>query len=340
MASSPKKYSSTFKAKVALEAIKGQKTINEISSEYGVHSTQITQWKKQVLDELPGIFARPGSERAQNEEALIASLYQQIGQLKVETDFLKKNQERSVEHKRLLLEPDHPQLSIVRQCELLGLSRSNYYYEPVPISEEDLLLMRLLDEQYTRTPFYGLRKLVVFLAEQGYVVDRKRVRRLMQLMGLETIYPKPHLSLPGEQSIRYPSLLRGMSIDRIDQVWSCDITYIRLARGSVFLMAIIDWFSRFVLAWELSITLDTHFCLEALDRALQAARPEIFNTDQGAQFTSHDWTSRLRQADIRISWDGRGRAVDNIFVERLWRSAKYEEVYLKDYQTVSEARNE
>lgn len=239
-----------------------------------------------------------------------------------------------------MIEPDHPQLSIVRQCELLGLARSSYYYEPAPESEEDLLLMRLLDEQYTRTPFYGKRKLVVFLQEQGYAVDRKRVRRLMQLMGLETIYPKPQLSLPEEQSIRYPYLLRGMSIDRIDQVWSCDITYIRLARGFVYLMAIIDWFSRFVLAWELSITLDSSFCLEALDRALQAAQPEIFNTDQGVQFTSKDWTSRLRQSGIRISWDGRGRALDNVFVERLWRSVKYEEVYLKDYQTVSEARND
>ena len=239
-----------------------------------------------------------------------------------------------------MIDPDHPQLSILRQCELLDLARSSYYYEPVPESEEDLLLMRLLDEQYTRTPFYGMRKMVVFLQEQGYTVDRKRVRRLMRLMGLETIYPKPHLSLPGEQSIRYSYLLRGISINRINQVWSCDITYIRLARGSVFLMAIIDWFSRFVLAWELSITLDTRFCLEALDRALEAAQPEIFNTDQGAQFTSHDWTSRLRESGIRISWDGRGRALDNIFVERLWRSVKYEEVYLKDYQTVSEARNE
>jgi putative transposase len=231
-------------------------------------------------------------------------------------------------------------LSIVRQCELLGLARSSYYYEPVPESEENLLLMRLLDEQYTRTPFYGLRKLVVFLQELGYMVDRKRVRRLMRLMGLETIYPKPRLSLPGEPPVRYSYLLRGMSIDHIDQVWSCDITYIRLARGSVFLMAIIDWFSRFVLAWELSTTLDTSFCLEALDRALQAARPEIFNTDQGAQFTSKEFTDRLLRSAIRISWDGRGRALDNIFVERLWRSVKYEEVYLKDYQTVSEARNE
>lgn len=199
--------------------------------------------------------------------------------------------------------------------------------------------MRLLDEQYTRTPFYGKRKMVVFLQEQGYAVDRKRVRRLMQLMGLEAIYPKPRLSLPGEQSVRYPYLLGGMSIQSRDQVWSCDITSIRLARGFVYLMAIIDWFSRFVLAWELSTTLDTSFCLEALERALQAARPQIFNTDQGVQFTSKDWTARLLQADVRISWDGRGRALDNIFVERLWRSVKYEEVYLKDYQTVSEARD-
>lgn len=221
----------------------------------------------------------------------------------------------------------------------MGLARSSYYYEPAPESEEDLLLMRLLDEQYTRTPFYGKRKLVVFLQEQGHAVDRKRVRRLMQLMGLETIYPKPHLSLAGEQSVRYPYLLRGVSIDRRDQVWSCDITYIRLARGFVYLMAIIDWFSRFVLAWELSTTLDTSFCLEALDRALQAARPEIFNTDQGVQFTSKDFTGRLLRSAIRISWDGRGRALDNVFVERLWRSVKYEEVYLKDYQTVPEARN-
>lgn len=180
---------------------------------------------------------------------------------------------------------------------------------------------------------------MVFLAEQGYVVDRKRVRRLMQRMGLETISPKPHLSQAGVPSVRYPYLLRGVSIDRIDQVWSSDITSIRLARGFVYLVASIDWFSRFVLAWELSTALDTHFCLETLDRALQAARPEIFNTDQGVQFTSQDFTQRLRAAQIRISWDGRGRALDNVFVERLWRSVKYEEVYLKDYQTVLDARN-
>lgn len=197
--------------------------------------------------------------------------------------------------------------------------------------------MRFLDEQYTRTPFSGTRKMAWWLGTQGYPVERKRVRRLMQVMGLETIYPKPHLSLPGPTEQRYPYVLRGMSIDRWNQVWSCDITSIRLQRGFLYLMAVIDWFSRYVLAWEPSITLDTSFCLEALDRALRVATPEIFNSDQGVQFTSREFTNRLKAAGIRISWDGRGRALDNIFVERLWRSVKYEDVYIKEYQSIPEA---
>ncbi len=197
--------------------------------------------------------------------------------------------------------------------------------------------MRMLDEQYTRTPFYGVRKMAAWLQTQGYPVERKRVRRLLHLMGLEAIYPKPRTSLPGPTEQRYPYLLRGMSIERCNQVWSCDITYIRLQRGFIYLIAVIDWFSRYVLSWELSITLDTSFCLEALDRALRVTTPEIFNNDQGVQFTSSEFVSRLKAAAIRISWDGRGRALDNIFVERLWRSVKYEEVYIKDYQSVPEA---
>jgi putative transposase len=225
----------------------------------------------------------------------------------------------------------------VQQCQLLGLARSSYYYQPVPESEENLQLMRLLDEQYTRTPFYGTRKMTAWLHTQGYPVERKRVRRLMHVMGLEAIYAKPRTSVSGMAAQRYPYLLRGMTIERCNQVWSCDITYIRLQRGFIYLMAVIDWFSRYVLAWEISVTLDTSFCLEALDRALRGGKPEIFNTDQGVQFTSHEFTERLKTAEVNISWDGRGRALDNIFVERLWRSVKYEEVYIKDYQTVPEA---
>ncbi len=228
-------------------------------------------------------------------------------------------------------------MSIRQQCALLGLARSSYYYEPAAESEENLLLMRLLDEQYTRTPFYGSRKMTAWLHTQGYPVERKRVRRLLQLMGLEPIYPKPHLSIAGVVVQRYPYLLRCMRIERCNQVWSCDITYIRLLRGFIYLIAVMDWYSRYVLSWEISITLDTSFCLEALDRALKVATPEIFNTDQGVQFTSTEFVNRLKAADIRISWDGRGRALDNIFVERLWRSVKYEEVYMKDYQSVPDA---
>jgi len=236
-----------------------------------------------------------------------------------------------------VIEPMHDTISIARQCELVGLARSSYYYQGAGESAQNLHLMCLLDEQYTRTPFYGIKRMTAWLQTQGYAVNHKRVARLMHLMGLEAIYPKPRLSLPGITPQKYPYLLRGLSIERVNQVWSTDITYIRLQRGFLYLVAILDWFSRYVLSWSVSITLDTSFCLEALEAALAVAQPEIFNSDQGVQFTSAEFTRRLQSAGIRISWDGRGRALDNIFVERLWRSVKYEEVYLKEYQSVPEA---
>jgi putative transposase len=242
-----------------------------------------------------------------------------------------------VEEKRALIEPEHPSISLARQCELVGLARASYYYQPAPDSEENLLLMRLLDEQYTRTPFYGIRKMTAWLSTQGYEVNHKRVARLLRLMGLSAIYPEPRLNQPGEPTTRYTYLLRGLSIERVNQVWSTYITYIRMPRGFLYLVAIIDWFSRYVLAWQTSITLETTFCLQALDQAFLVARPVIFNNDQGSQFTSAEFTDRLQAARVRISWDGRGRALGNIFVERLWRSVKYEEVYLKEYRSVSEA---
>jgi putative transposase len=316
-----KRHSAELKAKVALEAIKGYKTANEIASEYGVHPTQIAQWEKQVLEELPDIFSSRRQKGAQEEEALKAALYQQIGQLKVELDWLKKKLSGFALEKRPLLEPACPAISITRQCELVGLARSSYYYQAAGESEDNVQLMRLLEEQYTRTPFYGIKRMTAWLQTQGYAVNHKRVARLMHIMGLEAIYPKPHLSQSGATQQKYPYLLRGLTIDRVNPVWSTDITYIRLARGFIYLMAIIDWFSRYVLSWELSITLDTSFCLEALDRALRRATPEIFNTDQGVQFTSTEFTNRLKAAKVRISWDGRGRALDNIFVERVRRCA-------------------
>jgi putative transposase len=197
--------------------------------------------------------------------------------------------------------------------------------------------MRWLDEQYTRTPFYGIRRMTVTLQQQGYAVNHKRVSRLMHLMGLEAIYPRPRLSVPGAPARRYPYLLREVTIQRVNQVWSTDITYVRMPRGFLYLVAILDWYSRYVLAWEVSNTLDTAFCLAALERALAQGQPTIFNSDQGVQFTSQAFTQRLETAGIQISWDGRGRALDNVFVERLWRSVKYEEIYLHDYATVAEA---
>jgi putative transposase len=194
--------------------------------------------------------------------------------------------------------------------------------------------MRLLDEQYTRTPFYGVRRMIVELGKVVRAVNPKRVRRLMRLMGLEAIYPKPRLSLAGKGHKIYPYLLSGVPIERINQVWSTDITYIRLRHGFVYLTAVMDWYSRYVLSWEISVTMETSFCVAALDRALRQGKPEIFNTDQGAQFTSCDFTKRLLDEGIQISMDGRGRVFDNIFVERLWRTVKYEDIYLKDYTDV------
>jgi putative transposase len=243
----------------------------------------------------------------------------------------------SPEAKRGFIEPDHPQLSVARQCALLGLSRSSFYYRSQGESAENLYLMRLLDEQYTQTPFYGVRRMTVWLRQQGYAVNTKRVARLLHTMGLETIYPKPRTSQPHPGHRVYPYLLRGVPITRVNQVWSTDITYVRLHGGFVYLVAVMDWFSRYVLSWAVSIIMDVGFCLEALDQALGVATPHIFNSDQGAQFTSLEFTGRLAAAGIHISMDGRGRALDNVFVERLGRTVKYEEIYLKDYGTPREA---
>ena len=227
-------------------------------------------------------------------------------------------------------------MSLRRQCQLLGLNRSSLYYEPAGESAENLRLMRLMDREYTAHPFLGSRRLTEWLKAQGEEVNRKRVQRLMRLMGLEAIYPKPKLSAAGRGHRIYPYLLRNVRIERVDQVWSTDITYVPLAHGFMYLAAIIDWFSRYVLAWRLSNTLDGSFCLDMLAEALSRGRPEVFNTDQGVQFTASAWTSRLESAGVAVSMDGKGRCLDNVFVERLWRTVKYEEVYLHRYELVPE----
>jgi putative transposase len=237
-----------------------------------------------------------------------------------------------------LIEVGHAKLSVRRQCELLGLSRSSLYYEPAGETAENLRLMRLIDGEYTAHPFYGSRQLTSWLIRQGEPVNRKRVQRLMRVMGLEAIYPKPRLSVAGRGHRIYPYLLRDVSVGRADQVWSTDITYVPLVSGFMYLAAIIDWFSRYVISWRLSNTLDGSFCLEMLEEALARGRPEVFNTDQGVQFTSPAWTGRVESAGAAVSMDGRGRCLDNVFVERLWRSVKYEDVYLRGYEVVPELR--
>jgi putative transposase len=237
-----------------------------------------------------------------------------------------------------LVEPGYEKISLRRQCELLRLPRTSWYRRPAGESAENLELMRLIDEQYLRTPFYGSRNMAWWLNEkQGRHVNRKRVQRLMRLMGIESIAPRRRTTQPAAGHKIYPYLLRNVPVEQSDQVWSTDITYVPMRHGFLYLTAVMDWYSRYVLAWRLSNTLDGGFCLEALEEALLVSTPEIFNTDQGVQFTSLSFTGRLQQSGIAISMDGKGRALDNVFVERLWRSVKYEEVYPKEYADGLEA---
>ena len=238
-----------------------------------------------------------------------------------------------------MIEPGHPDLSIVRQCELVSISRASFYYQPVGETAENLALMRLIDVQFLETPWYGSRQMARHLRRDGHEVGRKRVRRLMAMMGLVPIYQRPRTTVPNSEHRIWPYLLRGMVIDRPNQVWCTDITYIPMRRGFLYLVAVMDWSTRKVLSWRVSNTMDVEFCVEALEEAMaRFGRPEIFNTDQGSQFTSSDFTDVLKAADVRISMDGRGRWMDNVFIERLWRSLKYECVFLHAFETGSELR--
>ncbi|WP_115304627.1 IS3 family transposase [Moraxella osloensis] len=335
-----KRHNAEFKSKVAVEAIKEQKTINELTAEYGVHATQISNWKKQALAVIPSAFNTKQQDNEQAQQAIIDELHRQLGQIISERDWLKKKfLTAHLESRKQLLEPDSKDFSTRKQCELLGINRSSLYYQPKPISELDITLMNLLDEQYTKTPFYGVKRMTAYLRQLGYRVNHKRVRRLLRQMGLDAIYQRPNTSKPNPEHQVYPYLLRNVPIIRCNQVWSTDITYIRLSKGFVYLMAVIDWYSRYVLDWSLSTTLEADFCIDTVGKLLHnGLRCEIFNTDQGSQFTSPRFTTPLIDSGIAVSMDGRGRALDNIFVERLWRSVKYECVYLRQFDMVSQAR--
>ncbi|WP_370671626.1 IS3 family transposase [Nitratireductor aquibiodomus] len=336
-----RRFTAEFKAKVALEAIRGERTISELATKHQLHPNQITQWKRQAIENLAKAFDDKASDVQVGREAEVTKLHAKIGQLVVERDFLAKAfRSLSLDRRRMMIDPDHERLSIRRQCELVSISRASFYRQPTGESPENLELMRVIDEAFMEAPWYGSRQMARHLRRQGWCVGRKRVRRLMRKIGLSPIYQAPRTSEPHPRHRIYPYLLRHLAIERPDQVWSADVTYIPMRRGFLYLVAIMDWFSRKVLAWRLSNTMDADFCVAALEEAIaRHGRPDIFNTDQGSQFTSFAFTTTLKDAGIRISMDGRGRWMDNVFIERLWRSLKYECVFLNAFETGSEARN-
>nr|WP_264212261.1 IS3 family transposase [Leisingera thetidis] len=334
-----KNHSPEFKAKVALEALKGERTVAELASQFGVHPTMIHSWKRALLEGASGVFERGGKKTPEIDEEQVKELHAKIGELAVANDFLSRKLKPDRQVRRKMIEPANANLPIGKQCKLLSISRSSFYYQPKGETALNLMLMRRIDEQFLETPFFGVRQMTWHLRNEGHLVNEKRIRRLMRVMGLMSIYQKPNTSKAAKGHKTYPYLLRGLRVGRPNQVWAADITYLPMRKGFLYLVAIIDWHTRKVLAWRISNTLEADFCVEALNEAIHKfGPPEIMNTDQGSQFTSFAWTDRLRRSGVRISMDGKGRFLDNIFVERLWRSLKYECVYLHAWETGSEAK--
>ncbi|MGH7087836.1 MAG: IS3 family transposase [Stellaceae bacterium] len=331
-------HSPAFKAKVALAALKGEKTLAELAQQFDVHPNQITNWKNQLLEGAAGVF---GQDRAGLAEAPVdlKALHAKIGELALENGFfVRRAQQGRPTERKAMIDRDHD-LPVVRQAKVLKLARSTVYYKPRPVSAEDLALMRRLDEVHLDYPFAGARMLRGLLRREGISIGRRHVATLMKRMGIAAIYRRPNTSKPAPGHKLYPYLLRGVKIERPNQVWAMDISCIPTRRGFVYLTAVVDVFSRRVLAHRVSITMEAGFCIDALEEALaRHGRPEIFNTDQGSQFISLDFTGVLLDAQVAISMDGKSAWRDNVFVERLWRTVKYEEVYLRAYDSVSEAR--
>ncbi|WP_200953640.1 IS3 family transposase [Rhizobium sp. Root483D2] len=332
-------HSPAFKAKVALAAIRGEQTLVELSQQFDVHANQIKQWKDQLLEGATGVFGDEAKAEPAGPTVDVKTLHAKIGELTLENDFLGRSaRQGGIAERKEMIDREH-KLSVVRQAKLLGFSRGSVYYSPRPVPDGDLALMRRIDELHLDYPFAGSRMLQGLLRGEGLETGRLHVATLMKKMGIEAIYRRPNTSKPAPGHKIYPYLLRKLAVTRPNQVWAMDLTYVPMARGFVYLCTVVDWFSRRVLSWRLSITMEAAFCIETVEEALaRYGRPDIFNTDQGAQFTSMDFTTVLKKAEIAISMDGKGAWRDNVFVERLWRSIKYEEVYLHAYKTVSEAR--
>ncbi|AZB94332.1 IS3-like element ISAba14 family transposase [Acinetobacter pittii] len=340
MARRPRRnHSNDFKAKVALAAIKAEKTLAELSAEFDVHQNQIIDWKNQLISASSQAFDQ---SKAPTEPPIdLKKTTCKIGEQALEIDFFRRCVEETGPLQPQKLIDDSLQISVSKQAKLLKVSRGCYYYRPKPVSASDLKLMRCIDELHMQYPFAGSRMMRDLLNRQGHHIGRRHTRTLMKKMGIQALYCKPNLSQANQAHRKYPYLLKGLAIQRSNQVWSTDITYIPMAKGFVYLCAVIDWHSRKVLAHRVSISMEVDFCISALNEAIEKyGRPEIFNTDQGSQFTSDAFIDVLKSNGIQISMDGKGRWVDNVMVERLWRSVKYEEVYLKAYSSVTDAKKQ
>jgi putative transposase len=337
-----KRHNSEFKAKVVQELLKEEKSLSQIASDHGVHPDQLRQWKAKALEGLPMLFERDG--KAQQEKAAheqqVQELYAEIGRLTTQVSWPKKNLASTLrrEVRWALVERESSDLPLSVQCDLLGLNRTGLYYQPVPPSAEEVALKHRIDEIYTERPFYGSRKITAALRREGREVNRKAVQRHMREMGISAICPGPNLSRSNADHSVYPYLLRDRVVTRVNEVWGIDITYVRLEAGWMYLVAVLDWHSRYVVSWELDQTLELPFVLRAVERAFEGASPMILNSDQGSHFTSPQYLSRVEARGVQVSMDGKGRALDNIFTERLWRTVKYEEVYLHSYESPRAAR--
>ncbi|MCA6108005.1 IS3 family transposase [Bradyrhizobium cenepequi] len=328
-----------FKAKVALAAVRGDRTLAQLAEQFDVHPNQITAWKAQLEGGAAEVFGPGGGNAATLPAVDVKSLHAKIGELTLENGFFRRSAHQGgIAERKAMIDREHD-LPITRQVEVLKISRGSVYYLPRPVSPGDLALMRRLDRLHLEFPFAGSRMLRGLLAAEGCKIGRRHVKTLMRRMGIEALYRRPRTTKPEPGHKIYRYLLRGMEITRPNQVWAMDITYIPMARGFVYLAVVLDWFSRRVLSWRVSITMEAAFCVETLEDALaRHGKPDMFNTDQGSQFTGAAFTGALASNGIAISMDGKGAWRDNVFVEQLWRSVKYEEVYLRAYDSVSDAR--